>query len=448
MALKKSVTDDTVALLQTLVRNKCVNPPGDELRSIHTIRDYLTKHNIDCQVYESDSNRGNLVARIKGTGTGPSLMLGPAHVDVVPIGKPEAWNVDPFEGLIKDGHVWGRGTLDMLFIVAAQVQTFVELSKEKFQPKGDLVLVIVSDEEAGGLYGIEWLVKNKPEMMKVDYAVGELGGIPMEGNRLIYCIGEKGTAWKRITFKGTPEHGSSPYRSDNAVVKAGIAAGRLAKYNPPLEMHYVKDMVAGIGMSKFIQALIGIKPLFPLILSIIYKKSPSIAKLLHALSRMTISPDIIHGGLKTNIIPGEAYLDVDIRVLPGQNDEYVIRQLRKAMGNLGKEALIEVPPDQKGFFKSSGSVSETTPEFLAAMKEAVSEFYPDVNFIPTMLSGATDLRYIRQLGGNAFGFSLFGPNQDVNELGKLAHGPNECISLTAVEYTVNAYYKLAKSLLG
>ena len=119
--------EETNQLLIKLVQNKCINPPGTELKSIYTIQEYLSGRNIPCEVFESAPERGNLIAQIPGKGDGPSLMLGPSHVDVVPIAKPSAWEVDPFAGVIKDEQIWGRGTLDMLFIVATQVQAFIRL---------------------------------------------------------------------------------------------------------------------------------------------------------------------------------------------------------------------------------------------------------------------------------------------------------------------------------
>ncbi|MCY3413728.1 MAG: M20/M25/M40 family metallo-hydrolase [Candidatus Heimdallarchaeota archaeon] len=446
MVLEQVSVDAAVSLLQKLIQNQCVNPPGDELKSIITIQDYLSENNIESELIKTDTNRANLIAVIKGTENGPSLMLGPAHVDVVPIAKPESWKEDPFEGIIKDGYIWGRGTMDMLFIVATQVQAFIELSKENFKPKGDLILVIVADEEAGGEFGAKWLADNRPELMKVDYAVSEAGGIPLDNNKLIYCIGEKGTAWKRIRFKGTPGHGSSPYKSDNAVVKASLAAYRLSKYNAPAELKYVREMMKGIGVNPIIRSLIGIKPLFSIILFILHKQSPTLASTLHAVSRMTISPNILHGGKKTNVIPGDAYIDVDIRTLPGQDDEYVRKHVSRALGNLAKEAILEVP-DESEFSGSDGNYSEITSEFLDAMREAVSDYYPDATFVPIMVSGATDLRFIRNLGGRGFGFSLFDPELKLSDM-NLAHAPNERVSLKTVEYSLNAYYRLCKVLLS
>ena len=126
---------DTISLLSELIRNECVNPPGNELRSIETVQRRLQEHGIESRVFESAPNRGNLVSRITGDD-GPKLMFGPAHVDVVPVENADSWEEDPFSGVVKEGYVWGRGALDMLFIVAAQVQTFIKLHEEGFQPKG------------------------------------------------------------------------------------------------------------------------------------------------------------------------------------------------------------------------------------------------------------------------------------------------------------------------
>ncbi len=448
MVSKNTHINEVNELLITMVQNKCINPPGTELKSILTIENHLKQRNIPCKIIESAPERGNLIAEIKGEGSSPSLMFGPSHVDVVPIGNESAWEVEPFSGIIKDEQIWGRGTLDMLFIVATQVQAFVRLHEEGFKPKGDLKLCIVADEEAGGIYGTEWLMKNEPDFMKVDYALSEAGGIPITPGKLLFGTGEKGAAWKRVSFKGTPTHGSMPYKSDNAVVKAAIAAEKLSKYTPPINLDYIKIMVNGLGLNRITRFMLSHRLLLPIVLRTAHRQNPVMARLLHALSRMTISPNIFHGGTKTNIVAGEAYLDVDIRTLPNQNDEYIEKQLRKAMGKLGEEAIIEQPPDQPGFFTSEGTASNPESEIVPFMCKAVSEVYPNVQFVPLVVAGATDLRYLREQGTQAYGFSLFDPDTPLNTMAKLPHGPNERVNLKTVEYSLMAYYNLAKEFLG
>ncbi|MHA2232214.1 MAG: M20/M25/M40 family metallo-hydrolase, partial [Candidatus Hodarchaeales archaeon] len=321
-----SLVEETCNLLTKLIHNKCVNPPGNEMRSIKTIEAFLAERDITCQVFESAPNRGNLVAKIKGSGQEPALMFGPSHVDVVPVENPNDWEVDPFSGIIKDECIWGRGALDMLFMVATQVQAFAKLHEENFQPKGDLLLLIVADEEAGGHHGAGWMVENHWEAIKTNYAVTEFGGFSIAPGKFLVTIGEKGARWRRMSFKGTPGHGSMPYNSDNAVHKAAQAISLLTKYcdtKIPLNTEYLSHLVKGMGRGFLARVMLTNKRLLPFTLKRLRKRDPGIAKTVHALSRMTISPNIVSGGVKTNIIPTRATINLDIRTLPGQDDEYV-----------------------------------------------------------------------------------------------------------------------------
>jgi len=179
-------------LLSELIRNRCVNPPGGEMRSIISIRGYLRRRGVESVVYESAPGRGNLVARIPGAGGGPGLMFGPGHVDVAPVGKPDAWEVDPFQAVIRDGYMWGRGSHDMLFMVVAHVQAFADLSCSGFTPSGDLTLLVVCDEEDEGTFGTGWMLENHPEMVRTDYAVSEAGGWPREPGEVVFTYSESG----------------------------------------------------------------------------------------------------------------------------------------------------------------------------------------------------------------------------------------------------------------
>jgi acetylornithine deacetylase/succinyl-diaminopimelate desuccinylase-like protein len=205
-----AMIDESTSLMQEMIRNRCVNPPGNEMKSIRTIERFLSSYGVESEVFESASNRGNLLAVIEGTRERPSLMLGPGHVDVVPVENEDEWTVPPFEGRVQDGCIWGRGAIDMLYIVAAQTVVFAHLYSEGFKPKGDLKLLVVSDEEVGGELGANWMVQNHPEKVKVDYLITEAGGEPIGPNRLSYIYGEKGTAWTRMRFKGEERHGQHP----------------------------------------------------------------------------------------------------------------------------------------------------------------------------------------------------------------------------------------------
>jgi acetylornithine deacetylase/succinyl-diaminopimelate desuccinylase-like protein len=178
-------------LLTELIQNRCVNPPGNEMRSIKLIERYLCKQGVKSRVYKSAPNRGNLVARILGSGDGPNLMFGPGHVDVVPVDDVDAWDEDPFSATIKEGYIWGRGSHDMLFMVAAHVQAFIDLKNSGLKPKGDLILLVVSDEEGEGTYGLKWMLEYHPEEVHTDYACSEAGGWLNEQGSVVFTYGEK-----------------------------------------------------------------------------------------------------------------------------------------------------------------------------------------------------------------------------------------------------------------
>jgi len=441
---------ESIALLSELIQNKCVNPPGNEIKSIQSIQRFLQEHDIECQVFESAPNRGNLVARIPGTKNGPKLMFGPAHVDVVPVENPDEWEVDPFSGTVKDGFVWGRGALDMLYIVVTQVQAFIQLQKENFQPKGDLILLIVSDEEAGGRYGAEWMLENHPEQIKTDYLVTEAGGLSIAPGKLVFMIGEKGGAWKRISFKGTPGHGSMPFDSDNAAHKAAKGIIKIRKYcdsKIPLTTEYLSYLANGLDLGVIQRLMLTNKKLLPFTLNNLKKRDLQMARVVHGLSRMTLSPNIIHGGTKVNVIPATTYIDVDIRTLPGQDDNYVLTHLKKALGDLAEEVSIKSMTVEEGGFTSYGNASPASSEFVTAMEKAVKEIFPDSTLVPFIMPAVSDCRFFRERGVEAYGFSLFDPETPMSHLASLAHGTDERISIKTIELSQKVYYNLAKFFL-
>ncbi len=444
--------EETIELLCALIQNKCVNPPGNEIKSINTIHKFLQERNVESQIFKTAPERGNLIAKIPGTKNGPKLMFGPSHIDVVPVVKPDEWSVDPFSGTVKDDYIWGRGALDMLFIVATQIQAFSKLQEEAFQPNGDLILFIVSDEEAGGKYGVEWMFKNHPDAIQVDYAVTEAGGITMAPGKIVFMMGEKGGAWKKILFKGTPGHGSMPFKSDNAVHKASQAVIKLQKYcdsGIPITTEYLGHLVRGLGLGFIQRLMLTNKRLLPLTLKSLGKRDPNMAKIIHGLTRMTISPNIVVGGTKVNVIPANAQITLDIRTLPEQDNNYVIEHLKKALGRtLAEQAEIRAPDPDEGGVMSLGNASPASSEFVDAMEKAINMEIPDSSLVPFIMPAVSDARFFRERGIDTYGFSLLDPDTPMTHLSSLAHGVNERISVKSLEYSQKAYYNLAKIFLG
>lgn len=444
------MVDEITGLMQEMIRNKCINPPGNEMKSIRTVERYLSSYGIESEIFESAPERGNLLSVMQGSGNQPSLMLGPGHVDVVPVENEKDWVVPPFDGTIKDSSIWGRGSLDMLYIVASQTVVFARLHQEGFKPKGDLKLCIVADEEASGNYGANWLVKNHPEKVKVDYLITEAGGDPIGFNRLTYVYGEKGTAWTRLRFQGEESHGSAPYRSNNAVVKMAKAIQRVSEYQPPRHTSLLKPFIKAMGIGTISRTLMGNPRTLGFMFAQLAKRSKEDAAFLNTMTQMTISPNVCEGGAKVNTIPGQAYVDIDVRPLPGQDEEYVISQIRNALGDLVDEVSIENLPVNLGGGFNPGNVSEMESPLVKIMKSVVRDLRgEEMVLVPMVSPGATDSRFFRRaFGTNAYGFSFHDGSLEIGELMAMFHGTNERVPLGTLELTSKGYMEIVRKLLG
>jgi acetylornithine deacetylase/succinyl-diaminopimelate desuccinylase-like protein len=448
--LSDVMIDEITSLMQEMIRNRCVNPPGNEMRSVHTIERFLSSYGVESEVFESASDRGNLLAVLRGSGERPSLMLGPGHVDVVPVENENEWSVPPFEGKIQDGCIWGRGAIDMLYIVAAQTAVFAHLYSEGFKPKGDLKLLVVSDEEIGGELGANWMVQNHPEKVKVDYLVTEAGGEPIGPKRLSYIYGEKGTAWTRMLFKGEERHGSAPFKSNNAIVTMAKAIQRINRYQPPRDTTIIKPLLKALGVGRFTRTLMNQPLLLGFMLNQLSKKNQGDASFIHSLSQMTWSPNVCRGGAKTNTIAGTASLDVDVRVLPGQNEDYVREHFRKALGPLVQSVEIDsMEPDEGGTF-TPGTLSDVSSPLVELMGSVIKELRgPEFTLVPMISPGATDCRFFRSAWNTqAYGFAIHDGSMELATLYSLFHGTDERVPIGTVELTAKGYMELARRFLS
>ncbi len=231
-----TLRDEVTALLQALLRLDTVNPPGNETQAAEILRDYLAKNGIECKLFAREPHRANLVARIKG-GDGASLAF-LSHTDTV-LADPAEWDRDPWSGDLVDGEIWGRGALDMKDQVAASAVALASLEREGFVPSGDLVLLVVADEEVGAGFGLNWLVETHPDAARCDYAINEGGGdrLVLGGKPIYLCAtAEKMSAPFVVRVRGRSGHASMPGIGDNALVKAARYLEALGSYDPPVEL--------------------------------------------------------------------------------------------------------------------------------------------------------------------------------------------------------------------
>ncbi|TFG34608.1 M20/M25/M40 family metallo-hydrolase [Candidatus Thorarchaeota archaeon] len=444
------MVDETLELAQKLIRNRCVNPPGNEMRNIKTICEFLDKNNVGYEVFESASDRGNLLAVIPGVSDGPSLMFGPGHLDVVPVADETEWSVPPFEGVVKDQFLWGRGALDMLFLAASQCAAFTRLHREGFRPRGDLKLLLVSDEEESSQLGTAWMIKHHPDKVRVDYLVSEPGGEQFGTNRTVLWFGEKGLAPQRITVKGREQHGSMPYLSDNAIVNLSNVIQRLVTYKLPRDLTYLRAFAKGIGLGGITGTLMKNRITFPMLLKIYGRRNPSVASFLHAITQMTWSPNFCSGGTRTNVVAGEAHVDVDVRLLPGQDEEYVLYHMKKALGSLAAKVNIEPLISEGEKIYSEGSASAMAGPLVDAMNASLKTVMgPEYEFVPMMQPNGTDCRFFRQaFGTQAYGFVIHDEVMDIATGQSLYHAVDERIPIKSIDYTTQGYYELAKRFLS
>src|SRR5438105_989353 len=339
-----TLVDETTELLQHLIRNACVNDgtieSGHETRSVDTLDAFLRAPGVEIERYEPVPGRATLVLRIEGSDQGaPSLHL-MGHTDVVPVTR-SGWERDPFGGELVDGVVWGRGAIDMLDMTASMAVAVRQLVQSGFRPKGTLIYSAVADEEALGTHGAQWLTEHKWDAVKSDYLVTEFGGarIPIgSGAKLPIMTAEKGSQWTRLRVKGTPGHGSMPYRSDNALVKASELVTRVAKYKAPLHLQGLwKRFIEGIDLPAVQRIALTTAATFDAALD---RVPPGTDRMLYAATRTTFSPNMARAGVKLNVIPGSAEVDIDIRLMPGDEGDGVRNMLRDAAGDLWKDVEI------------------------------------------------------------------------------------------------------------
>jgi acetylornithine deacetylase/succinyl-diaminopimelate desuccinylase-like protein len=442
----EAATADAVDLLRHLVRNACVNDgtpeSGHETASVDVLAQYLGDSGLDLERYEPRPGRESLVARIEGSDPSAPTLLLMGHTDVVPA-NPDGWRRDPFGGELVDGEVWGRGAVDMLNLTATMAVAFRGLAREGFTPRGTLVYLAVADEESLGTWGAEHLVTRERDAVAADYVVTEAGGFQLpnpDGPRLPVIVGEKGSYWCRISVRGTPGHASQPYRTDNALVTAAEVVRRLSEYRAPTEIHDTwRRFIDGVGFpDEWSSALVDADRLPGLC-----EQLPvGLARQAHACTHTTFAPTVIHGGTKTNVIPDEVTVEVDIRTLPGQRAADVRALLDDALGDL--LPAVEITP----FDENESTASPADTPLWDSMARVSSRLVEGSSLVPYLTVGATDARFFRRAGSVAYGFGLFSRRVGFEDYATMFHGNDERVDVESLGLSTALWDALARDLVG
>jgi acetylornithine deacetylase/succinyl-diaminopimelate desuccinylase-like protein len=366
------------------------------------------------------------------------------HIDVVPA-DPNGWKRDPFCGDLVDGEVWGRGAIDMLSITVTMAVAVKKMLREGWKPKGTLIFSGMADEEALGTWGAEWLVNNKWDDVKADAVLTESGEPPLPiptrgGPKAIMVVGEKGSHWVGLKVKGTPGHGSMPYKTDNALVKAGEVVKRIAAYKPKLHLDG--------AWREFVEAMQFEEPLASGLLNdagfqeTLAQMPVGLARVFDASAHTTFSPNILHSGQKTNIIPDSALMQIDIRTVPGEEGPQVRAMLREAIGDLWDH--VEIVDEDS----NPASTSKTDAPIFQVMRNVTRKVMKGAEIVPSFTIGATDSRFFRRKGVPAYGYSVYSKNIPFGEFMTMFHGRNERIDQESLQLMLDLYEQTAREYLG
>jgi len=384
---------------------------------------------------ESAPGRVSVIVRIPGTNPDDPAALWHAHSDVVPAANSSDWEYGPFAGEIRDGHLWGRGALDMKNMIAMQLAVSREWVRKGTNPPYDVVIAIFADEEAGSL-GARYLVENHPELFEgCNIAIGEVGGfsIALPNGQRVYPVmaGEKGMGWAQIRTEGNSGHSAMATES-SAILKLASTVGQVGEHTFPISL---------TGTMRTFLSTVAEALKLPFneeqeeqILDIVHQLGAPGKFLVNSL-RNTARPTVFQAGVKSNVVPAEARGVVDCRILPGQD----ITEFKQLIEDLaGDEVEIEWP------FFGPGWENDSSSELREAIESSIHAEDPDALVVPYLMPASTDGYTLRRLGIDCFGFCPMRLAEDFNYMA-LFHGENERVPLEALKFGVRAFNRLFES---
>jgi acetylornithine deacetylase/succinyl-diaminopimelate desuccinylase-like protein len=390
-----ALQDEAISLTRELIQVDTSNPPGNETPAAMVLKRYLEANGIECEIVARDAKRANLIARISGNGTGPSLAL-LGHTDVVPADAQD-WKRPPFSGdLDDDGYIWGRGAVDMKNETATRAVAMAALAREGFQPNGDLLYIAEADEEDGTHpVGMVWLVEERPDLA-TDYSINEGGGdrqILTDGRVVVpICVGEKACLPAMVTALGEAGHASTPTAGANAVPRLATLIERLANHRPKRRL--LPETRA------LLEALLGdVDDDLDLAIERANALHPGFPDLIPPLFSVTIAPTRLFGSSARNVMPGRASVECDCRILPGDTPDLLEAELRAALGD-------DIPYEIEFHEKLvGGTVASVDTPLYRVCQDFLDQRDPGAVLLPTISTGFTDSHFLRSaFGTTAYGF--------------------------------------------
>lgn len=428
--------DMAVARLQRYLQLDTTNPPGNEALTARFFQEWFAAEGIPSEIFEFAPGRANLVARLKGDGSRPPLIL-LNHMDVVS-SVAARWRQDPFSGAVVEGDVYGRGALDTKGLGLVQAMVFVMLKREGVPLRRDVIFLATADEEVA-MAGAEWMVEHKRDLLAgAEYVLTEGGSNQIENGRIRYVgvdNAEKLPFWLRLRARGAPGHGSRPMR-DAASHRLVRALARVVDWETPIKVLP--------GVEKFFRDVADQEPparaekfrrLREAVPDPEFLASLTSDTAYNYLLRNTVSLTVLQGSKQTNVIPGEAVAHLDVRLLPGEEPEDFLVALRAVLA----DDTLEIEPVQAKFRRANASSVDT--ELYRAIETVVGEQFPGAPVTTRMLSGYTECGVFRPLGIVCYGFSPFLLTREEEAT---VHGDNERLSVENVRRGLRLYYQVVE----
>jgi acetylornithine deacetylase/succinyl-diaminopimelate desuccinylase-like protein len=418
---------ETTDVLQRLVRFNTVNPPGNEREAQEYLTGYLEGAGLEVELLGRTEARPNLVARLRGTGDGPTLCL-LSHVDTV-LATPSEWDHDPWSGDVVDGELWGRGALDMKSQTAAEVVAAATLARAGWRGKGDLLVVVVVDEETGGAEGAQWICSEHPDKVRCDYLLNEGAGslVPFDGQRVFdVCVAEKGVFRFKLRTRGVAGHASMPKIGDNALLKLA-----------PL-LQAMKDRQPSFDITPGPQAMLDA---LGVTFEELREKDPLLGLIVEPMLGVTLAPTRVQASEKINVIPSVAEIGVDCRVPPGLGEEDALKRIREVLGD--GEYEIEFSETVMG------NQSPIESPLMDVIRRWVASVEPDARVVPAILQGFSDSRTFRHAFPDLVAYGFF-PRRAMTlyEAAPLIHSANERIPVADLGTAADFYTFAAREICG
>jgi acetylornithine deacetylase/succinyl-diaminopimelate desuccinylase-like protein len=433
MGLAEDLQDETAEVLAKLIRFKTVNPPGNERECLEWLAGYLEDAGLEVELDGAEPERPNLVAKYDGGDDGPILGY-LSHVDTV-LADSEDWSTDPWGGELRDGFLYGRGTIDMKNQTAAEAVAAARLARSGAKFRGTLKVIAVADEETGGQLGAQWITEQRADLSRVDFLVNEGAGALMPyGDRRLYgvCVAEKGTFRFNVSTTGTAAHASVPELAENALLKLAPVITRLGEGRPGYDlMEATHALVTALGEDPSDPAGAVAK---------VRAVAPKLAPLIDAAMRVTFAPTIVSAGSKINVIPARAQLRVDCRVPPEMGVDVAMKRAREVLGDDSLDITFTE--------EVTGNRSPVQSRLMDAIGDWLADNDPGAEAVPTVLPAFTDCRWFRAAFPDCVAYGFFPQrHQTVYETWPLMHAKDERIDVRDLGFAAAFFHDLPGRLL-